>query len=107
MGGAWQALGQTAASLKNQNANPQAAAGSGTSIAEPRACFSESLRVFQQMNAEGEQARTLRAWAEVELQAGKTEESRKMAEEARGIFLRLGMAFEVEETDALLRSVLP
>jgi len=103
LGGAWRALGQAAAAMKNRSADAQAGStASGAPIAEPGACFAESLRVFKQMNAEGEQARTLRAWAEFELQQGRTEEGRKRSEEARRIFLRLGMGSEVERTDALL-----
>lgn len=103
LGGAWRALGQAAASMKNRSADaPAGGAGSGAPIAEPRACFSESLRVFKQMNAEGEQARTLRAWAAFELQEGRTEEAREKSEESRRIFLRLGMRSDAERTDALL-----
>ena len=103
LGGAWRALGRVAARMKNPDADAQAgSAASSAPIAEPGACFSESLRVFKQMNAAGEQARTLRAWAEFELQQGRTADGRKKSEQARGIFLHLGMRSEVERTDALL-----
>ena len=77
-------------------------AAADAAAADPRACFSESLRVFKEINAEGEQACTLRAWAEFELQQGQTDEGRKRAKAARDIFLRLGTASEVERTDAML-----
>jgi predicted ATPase/class 3 adenylate cyclase len=94
-GGAWRALGQAASRLFRSSG------GSGASIDDPDACFSESLRVFNGMNAEGEQARTLRAWAEFELHQGRTEAGRKKLEQARGIFLRLGMVSEAQITEAL------
>ena len=69
---------------------------------DPAACFAESLAVFRKINAEGEQARTLRAWAEFDLREGRTETGRARAHEARTIFLRLAATPEVFRTDALL-----
>ena len=37
---------------------------------DPGHCFAESLRVFSGIKAAGEQARTLRAWAEYDIQSG-------------------------------------
>ena len=99
LGGAWRALGKVAAGMKKRRADARhATAAPGTPVAEPHACFTESLRVFQQINAEGEEARTLRAWAEFDLHEGRTEEGRKKLEAARDIFQRLGMTLEVERT---------
>jgi len=57
-------------------------------------CFNESLRVFKTMDAQGEQARTLKAWAEFEREQGRIEESQKKSDEARAILQRLGMVSE-------------
>jgi predicted ATPase/class 3 adenylate cyclase len=103
LGGAWRALGRAAAQMMSRGAAASdSRAPADATVADPRVCFSESLRVFKEINAEGEQARTLRAWAEFELQQGQTDEGRKRAKAARDIFLRLGTASEVERTDALL-----
>ena len=99
LGGAWRALGKVAAGMKKRRADARTvSADPGASVTEPHACFTESLRVFKQINAEGERARTLRAWAEFELHQGRTEEGRKKLEEARSIFQQLGMTLEVERT---------
>lgn len=99
LGGAWRALGKVAAGMKKRRADARpVSAAAGLALAEPSACFTESLRVFKLINAEGEQARTLRAGAEFELHEGRTEEGRKKLEAARSIFQRLGMTLEVERT---------
>jgi class 3 adenylate cyclase/tetratricopeptide (TPR) repeat protein len=56
---------------------------------EPDACFSESHKIFKKINAESEVARTLRAWAEFELQNGRAEEGKRRLQEAETIFHRL------------------
>ena len=71
---------------------------------DPTNCFAESLRVLGLINAEGEQARTLRAWAEYEFQRGHKQPARKKLEEARHIFQHLGAMLEVATTETLLRS---
>jgi tetratricopeptide (TPR) repeat protein len=103
-GGAWRALGCAAAHMARRNSGKQSAEpGSPLPTAGPDECFKESLRIFTTMNAEGEQARTLRCWAEFDLQQGRTDQGRKKTEEARSIFMRLGMASEVQRTEALLQ----
>ncbi len=105
LGGAWRALGQAVAALKISNTRATLdAVVSAPAVTEPDGCFAESLRVFEQMNAQGEQARTLRAWAEFEFQEGRGDEGRKKSEAARAIFERLGAASEVARTEALLAS---
>jgi class 3 adenylate cyclase/tetratricopeptide (TPR) repeat protein len=103
LGGAWRALGRSVTALQ-QRANKDAPGGlnSGEPLPEPDACFSESLRVFNKMNAEGEQARTLVAWAAFELQQGRADEARNKSELARDIFLRLGMTSEAERAQLLI-----
>jgi tetratricopeptide (TPR) repeat protein len=103
LGAAWRALGRAAAKIKNQNAKERAVEGSsGSTLPDPVASFAESLRVFQAMNAEAEQGRTLRAWARFELEEGRTEEGREKSEAAQSIFQRLGMPLAVERTDTWL-----
>jgi len=58
-GGAWRTLGMTAA----RAGFPVPIADKTHSAAH---CFAESVRIFSEMGAEGERARTLRAWAEAE-----------------------------------------
>jgi hypothetical protein len=64
------------------------------------ACFAESVRIFTEMSAEGELARTLRAWAEYEIGRGDRVRGEKMWQEARDIFVRLGMELEVGRMDS-------
>lgn len=87
VGGAWRALGMVAARL------PEPVAIDGRSCDAP-ACFAESLRVYTEMGAEGEQARTLRAWAEYELAHGDREKGAALWRQAQGIFERLGITLE-------------
>lgn len=98
MGGAWRTLGRIAAA---RSCDRPAEAAAPAELA-PRACFEESLRVFRQIDAQGEQARTLRAWAQHELQAGQAEAGQKMWAESRNLFLRLGLSAEVAKMDELL-----
>ncbi len=102
LGGAWRTLGEVVSALKAGKAPAPEAVALSASLAEPGACFAESLRVFKKINAEGEQACTLRAWAHFDLEQGRVEESRKRLEDARSLFLRLGMAAEAEQAGRLL-----
>ncbi len=103
LGGAWRALGQVLAALEpNPPPVPEAVAGDGSPVVAAGACLAESLRVFERMNARGEQARTLRAWAECERQCGRIEESRAKLAAALGLFEQLGATSEVAATAALL-----
>ncbi len=93
LGGAWRALGQAAAALQNPASRTAAdLPASAGPPDDPPACFDKSLRLFRHIDAEGEQARTLQAWAEFELQQGRAHESRKKSEEAESILRRLGAA---------------
>jgi class 3 adenylate cyclase/tetratricopeptide (TPR) repeat protein len=66
-------------------------------------CFAESLRVYTEMGAAAERARTLRDWARHEMSAGDPARGREMWRESREIFTRLGMSRELgrmtEEAD--------
>ncbi|MET0624260.1 MAG: protein kinase, partial [Pyrinomonadaceae bacterium] len=59
-------------------------------------CFAESLRVYTEMGAAAERARTLRDWARHELAAGDPEQGAAKWRESREIFTRLGMSRELE-----------
>lgn len=69
---------------------------------EPASCFRESLRVFTEMKAEAEQARTLRAWSKFELEQGRKAEGIQKEVQAKGIFTRLSMPLAAERTDTWL-----
>jgi tetratricopeptide (TPR) repeat protein len=104
LGYAWRALGRIRARVPKR-AHPEAGAGPAPELPEtaPPHCFGESLRVFRLINAHGEQARTLRAWAEYEMEQGDLEPGRRKLHEAREIFLRLGARLEVAATENLLQ----
>ncbi|MET0645328.1 MAG: tetratricopeptide repeat protein, partial [Pyrinomonadaceae bacterium] len=59
-------------------------------------CFAESLRVYTEMGAAAERARTLRDWARHELAHGDPKRGSQMWRESREIFTRLGMTRELE-----------
>jgi class 3 adenylate cyclase/tetratricopeptide (TPR) repeat protein len=105
LGCAWRALGRIGARVA-KSANPATAAAPASSSTQPTPprCFGESLRLFRLINAHGEQARTLRAWAEYELEQGDVEPGRQKLLEAREIFQRLGTTFEIATTENLLRT---
>ncbi len=89
IGSAWRALGLVASR-----------AGAPVNVSEEAydaaRCFAESLRVYTEMGAEAEGARTLRDWAHHELQGGDAERGAALWEEARAVFTRLGMGRELE-----------
>jgi serine/threonine protein kinase/predicted ATPase len=59
-------------------------------------CFAESLRVYTDMGAAAERARTLRDWARHELSNGDPARGSEMWRESRAIFTQLGMTRELE-----------
>ena len=59
-------------------------------------CFAESLRVYTEMGAAAERARTLRDWARHELSCGDIVRGASMWREARAAFTQLGMERELE-----------
>ncbi len=97
VGGSWRALGLAAAQLKES-------IDIDDKMYDAAACFAESLRVFTEMGAEGQRARTLRAWARYEMERGDKEQGEGMWQEAREIFEQLGMTLEVERMDAERRT---
>jgi class 3 adenylate cyclase/tetratricopeptide (TPR) repeat protein len=100
LGGAWVALGRVAAAIETR---PEASAAAGAgAVPKPDACFAESLRVFEKMNAAAEQGRVLRAWGEYDLARRCADLARPRLERALAIFERLGTADEVQRTRNLL-----
>jgi tetratricopeptide (TPR) repeat protein len=92
---AWRVLGRVNARGRPELVTTSASRSESTS---PEACFAESLRLFKKINADAEQARTLRAWAEYERRRGHAASAEKMNIEARAIFERLNMAAEIART---------
>jgi tetratricopeptide (TPR) repeat protein len=86
---AWRTLGLVAARLPE----PVKVGDQPYTAAE---CFAESLRVYTEMGAEAERARTLSDWSRHERERGEQERAEEMWREAREIFTRLGMASELE-----------
>jgi predicted ATPase/class 3 adenylate cyclase len=93
LGGAWRALGRAGAASPK---SPVPAADA------PAHCFAESLRIFRQMNAQGEQARTLHHWGAFELSQAQSDRGLSMLHEAQKIFLEHGALFEAGITANLL-----
>jgi serine/threonine protein kinase/tetratricopeptide (TPR) repeat protein len=58
-------------------------------------CFAESLRVYTEMGAEAERARTLRDWARYEKERGQHQSGTVMWQESLEIFSRLKMDHEL------------
>jgi len=89
IGGAWRVLGIVAARTGKSIAI-------GNQAHDAPACFTESIRVFTEIGAEGERARTLRAWARYEIDRGDPARGETMRREAQELFAQLGMELEVE-----------
>lgn len=84
IGIAWRILGQT---IAQQRDNIGA-----------EACFSESVRIFQEAELMGEYARTLRAWATYDILCGQIEQARMRQAEAYALFEQLGLVHELART---------
>jgi tetratricopeptide (TPR) repeat protein len=94
IGGAWRVLGLIAAHTGNHvlvEREPHT----------PSECFEASLRAFNAVKLEAERARTLRAWAHYEQTHPTTNPDAPSGNtfwnEAREIFMRLGMTHELEK----------
>ncbi|MEA3310040.1 MAG: tetratricopeptide repeat protein [Chloroflexota bacterium] len=86
-GGAWRVLGQIAMALSAPIIIDDQAYHAPT-------CFASSHRIFTELGAAGELARTLRAWAQYESRHGDAKRSAEMTTTANEIFARLGMQEE-------------
>jgi serine/threonine protein kinase/tetratricopeptide (TPR) repeat protein len=89
IGSAWRALGLIA----SRSGSRLLFNGRQHTAAE---CFAESLRVYAEMGAEAERARTLRDWAGYELREGDAQRGASLWDEARAVFTHLGMERELE-----------
>jgi class 3 adenylate cyclase/tetratricopeptide (TPR) repeat protein len=106
LGEAWRAMGRIRAGLSKPGSQIAGdPAFSDTATIDPARCFAESLRVFGLIKAEGEQARTLRAWAEHEFQQGHMELGRKKLQAARNTFLHIGAMLEVAVTENFMAAM--
>jgi tetratricopeptide (TPR) repeat protein len=108
LGGAWRTLGLVATTIETglapglQSTMAPARTGVGLEPLNAEACFGESLRIFQKINAQSEQARTLRAWGEFQWQKKLPAEAGKKLAEAREIFRLLGATSEMVRTESLI-----
>ena len=97
-------LGQLLA--RSGGSSPLAADGPAALARDPSQYFSQSLDLFQKLNAEGEQARTLRAWGQFELAQGEKAPGSKKLAAALDIFQRLGMRAETARTRLLSQTTI-
>jgi tetratricopeptide (TPR) repeat protein len=101
LGSAWRALGRVGAKLLARKIRLDGISQIGEAP-EPVNCFRESLRVFKEMKAEAEQARTLRAWSKYELDQGHEDEGIQKEVQAQSIFTRLSMPLAASRKDTWL-----
>jgi tetratricopeptide (TPR) repeat protein len=88
IGNAWRTLGLVVAKLPAPvQINERTYGADG--------CFAESLRVYTEMGAEAERARTLRDWARYEKARGDHQSGTAMWQESLEIFSRLKMKHEL------------
>jgi tetratricopeptide (TPR) repeat protein len=92
MAAAWRVLGKIAARLQQAVSLPDADGQPGSYTAE--ACFAESDRICRETGMEGERAKTLRAWAQYDLEQGDPTRGMARWTEAREIFERIGASLE-------------
>jgi predicted ATPase len=104
VGAAWRALGRIGAKLMAAPVRKGGRRGAARAAdaPEPGNCFRESLRVFKEMKAEAEQARTLRAWSRFDFTQGRETEGMQKAVEAQNIFTRLRMPLAADRKDTWL-----
>ncbi|HEX8175794.1 MAG TPA: protein kinase [Pyrinomonadaceae bacterium] len=88
LGAAWRTLAHVAAA-----SSPQTVTSGGMEY-DPRACFTESLRVFTEAGMEAEKARTMLEWARYEEQQGDAARSLTLLRDAETIYASLGMKMD-------------
>lgn len=97
LGIAWRTLGKVLAAWnKDELGAPPGLASICQPHPDPQSSFLKSHQIFKKINAESEAARTLRAWAEFDLQNGRVEEGNKRLQEAQTILHRLGAVAPAE-----------
>lgn len=96
LGGAWRAGGRALAKWSPELGElPKQVAETLGPCNTPERCFAESRRIFEQIKASAELARTLIHWAEFERKQGRLEAADSMAGEANRLVLELGMKLEL------------
>ncbi|HEX8748381.1 MAG TPA: tetratricopeptide repeat protein, partial [Pyrinomonadaceae bacterium] len=88
LGAAWRTLAHIAAA-----GSPQTVTLGGKGY-DPRACFTESLRVFTEAGMEAEKARTMLEWARYEEQQGEAGRSLTLLRDAETTYASLGMKMD-------------
>ena len=89
IGKAWRVLGQA----RSGSHDPSIADGA----MDAAACFSKSLQILADMGAGFERAHTLREWARHELVYGDSSKGEAMWQEARELYIGLGMESEARQ----------
>jgi tetratricopeptide (TPR) repeat protein len=91
LGMAWRALGRTAArvAVLVRTGELRGELHDLSNVVEPRKCFKESLRVFTEINAPGEQSETLNLWANYESECGDDVLGHSLEEDARACLTRI------------------
>jgi tetratricopeptide (TPR) repeat protein len=93
LGFAWRTLGQVLAKSNDTKRKD-------TQEVQSPECFAESLKVYQESGMVAERAKTLKVWAEYELQHGDQARGETMWQEARDLFERLGLSsLLLDQTD--------
>ena len=91
---AWQALGITAARLRDRMIE----SSDGASITASE-CFAESLRIAMEAGIDGQRADTLREWAAFELSLGDGDRAKSLGREALELYAKMGADKWVERMD--------
>lgn len=100
LGTAWRALGRVNAADPLAGADAAKPGSANESPESADACFESSVRIFRKIGAAGDEAATLRYWAEFEHRRGREEDARSKANSALEIFRRLGASAEIARTEA-------
>jgi tetratricopeptide (TPR) repeat protein len=103
LGIAWRTLGKVLTAWNKDELGAPGVASICQPQPEPQSCFLKSHQIFKKINAESEAARTLREWAQFEIQNGRVEEGTRMLEEAQMVLSRLG-ALGAGETEPVAKS---
>jgi predicted ATPase len=102
LGLAWRALGEVLAARNHSTGDAPVPGSDGRRLVapesqpEPGACFFESHQIFKKIKAESEAARTLRLWANFDLENGRAREGEQKLHEAEAIFRKLDAVASAE-----------
>lgn len=95
IGSAWRALGRVAARL-GEPVTVEGGHDGPSKAYDAATCFAESAETYAKIGIEVERARTLRAWATSEFEKGDREKGEALWQEAKDIFVELGVHLEVQ-----------